>query len=923
MKLLSAIDENKDVVSKEWVEGKGYTTNTGTITGVSVNGSSVATSGVANITEIPTSVLREPRFQNSSTITNRTLFTMVRGNRLAFLPADQIIVEQSSDAGVTWTSAGLSDAQKKSLFSGLNNGAVNLPKKDGKMTTDGMIRITISGMKYNVPSGTAETDKYNYWNSTYIKSTERYCTLHTLYFWINASENKIWLKVERATGANPNTWYTIFDTSSNANRVGMSGWSGMDFVTFSSGVFGGGTNQTSNYWNYRLTFRTCSNTTTSDATLFDDSKLGTSYITGTQSINGISGYGDSIWTTPNNLAGKDHLYTWDVEQNAFFPGSVYPSVNNSKDLGSSSLKWANIYATNLSGNLTGNVTGNLTGTASKATGDKNGDDITTTYYKASNPNGYTSNTGTITGITMNGSSKGTSGVVDLGTVITSHQSIKTVNNNTMTGTGNVSVGTITKVQANGTDVASSGTANIPAASTSAYGVTKLSNATDSTSEVLAATPKAVKAAYDLAAGKGTGTITGVSVNGTSVATSGVANITSVPASILSGAIANGVTATTQSAGDNSTKVATTAYVDTAITNLPEPMIFKGSLGTGGTITTLPAASSSNEGYTYKVITAGTYASQTAKVGDTFISDGSSWVLIPSGDEPAGTVTSVTLKATSPIAIDSESAITSSGTRTLSHANSGVTAGTYKSVTVNATGHVTGGTNPTTISGYGITDAKINNGTITLGSNSITPLTSFTETDPVFSASPAAGITSNNITAWNAAEANVQSDWNQTTTTADDYIKNKPTNVSSFTNDANYVTNTDYANNNNVGVIKAKVNYGLLSTDGELSANVVSYSDYIGGTVLHPNGFISKGTLDNVIAGKNWLTKNVTNGDIWAVGLTNDGHLYYEYGLMHEDVSLAKLSELSTKQNTILSGTTDPSSSLGSDGDVYIKIDTTT
>lgn len=37
--------------------------------------------------------------------------------------------------------------------------------------------------------------------------------------------------------------------------------------------------------------------------------------------------------------------------------------------------------------------------------------------------GATANVGTITGITMNGSSKGTSGIVDLGTVLTSHQSI--------------------------------------------------------------------------------------------------------------------------------------------------------------------------------------------------------------------------------------------------------------------------------------------------------------------------------------------------------------------------------------------------------------------------------------------------------------------------------------------------------------------
>ena len=39
-----------------------------------------------------------------------------------------------------------------------------------------------------------------------------------------------------------------------------------------------------------------------------------------------------------------------------------------------------------------------------------------------------------------------------------------------------------------------------------------------------------------------------------------------------------------------------------------------------------------------------------------------------------------------------------------HPTSGVASGTYRSVTVDSNGHVTGGTNPTTISGYGITDA---------------------------------------------------------------------------------------------------------------------------------------------------------------------------------------------------------------------------
>lgn len=68
------------------------------------------------------------------------------------------------------------------------------------------------------------------------------------------------------------------------------------------------------------------------------------------------------------------------------------------------------------------------------------------------------------------------------------------------------------------------------------------------------------------------------------------------------------------------------------TTLSGSMVFKGTLGTGGTIASLPSASSSNTGYTYKVIEDGTYASQSAKVGDLFVSNGTEWVLIPSGDD---------------------------------------------------------------------------------------------------------------------------------------------------------------------------------------------------------------------------------------------------------------------------------------------------
>jgi hypothetical protein len=80
--------------------------------------------------------------------------------------------------------------------------------------------------------------------------------------------------------------------------------------------------------------------------------------------------------------------------------------------------------------------------------------IPTKVSQLTNDSNFTSNTGTITGITMNGTSKGTSGVVNLGTVITAHQdisgkqdklvsgtNIKTVNGTSLLGSGNVEINT--------------------------------------------------------------------------------------------------------------------------------------------------------------------------------------------------------------------------------------------------------------------------------------------------------------------------------------------------------------------------------------------------------------------------------------------------------------------------------------------------
>ena len=233
----------------------------------------------------------------------------LRANRLAFLPADQIIIEKTTDGGSTWVDAEVSDAVKVGLFSETRP-TVWIPTIDGKKNINCGLRITFTAMKYNVPAGTAETQKYNYWNSNYVVSTGRYNQLKEMYFWVSANSDTISVKVERATGAASTNWITVFEN----NSWGMTGWSGNDYIRFSQNVFGGGTNQTGNSWNYRLTFftRGPGGSTT----------LSTSNTTSAQGISEIRGYGDTWWVAGNSYAASDHIYSHDYNKNVVFPAKV-------------------------------------------------------------------------------------------------------------------------------------------------------------------------------------------------------------------------------------------------------------------------------------------------------------------------------------------------------------------------------------------------------------------------------------------------------------------------------------------------------------------------------------------------------------------------------------------------------------------------
>jgi hypothetical protein len=224
-------------------------------------------------------------------------------------------------------------------------------------------------------------------------------------------------------------------------------------------------------------------------------------------------------------------------------------------------------------------------------------------------------------------------------------------------------------------------------STSAKGILQLTNSTSSTSTTTAATPSSVKSAYDLANTANTAasnaqstadskigsvslssgtkngtlklTVDGTSTDNISVKGLGSAAYTesSAYATAAQGTKADNAMpksggtftgAVTLNADPSSALgAATKQYVDTQITTkiaASDAMVFKGTLGTDGTVTAVPT-SGVVKGDTYKIITAGTWAGSSCKVGDLIIALNSgsieanttNWAYVPSGNENETTI----------------------------------------------------------------------------------------------------------------------------------------------------------------------------------------------------------------------------------------------------------------------------------------------
>lgn len=192
------------------------------------------------------------------------------------------------------------------------------------------------------------------------------------------------------------------------------------------------------------------------------------------------------------------------------------------------------------------------------------------------------------------------------------------------------------------------TLSVANASTSTKGVVQLSDTTNSTSITVAGTANAVKKAYDLANTAKTNAATAQSAAEAAQSTADSAQSTANTAKSTADAAMPKKGGTFTGAvflnadPDKELHAATKQYVDKQISTkiaASDAMVFKGTLGSSGTVTSLPT-NGVVKGDTYKIANAGSYAGSNCKVGDMLIALNSgaveanttNWAYIPSGNE---------------------------------------------------------------------------------------------------------------------------------------------------------------------------------------------------------------------------------------------------------------------------------------------------
>ena len=204
-------------------------------------------------------------------------------NRLALINHDALTFEYSSDGGTTWTAYSYKGKEKTKFCTSYLGLPIGRPDESTNLIANkSKTRITI----------TAQTGTAGY----------VYVSLRKLLVNV-ASATTLSMLLEKRTGANYKSngvWETI-------GTYNLTGWSGWNDIPLSSHL-GGGNTQTSNYWQMRMTI-TCTTVSTTNPK--------------TGQVRGIRIFGENCWIPASTLAETGHLYSYNMDGHATFPGNVY------------------------------------------------------------------------------------------------------------------------------------------------------------------------------------------------------------------------------------------------------------------------------------------------------------------------------------------------------------------------------------------------------------------------------------------------------------------------------------------------------------------------------------------------------------------------------------------------------------------------
>jgi len=140
-----------------------------------------------------------------------------------------------------------------------------------------------------------------------IEPIDRYCQVNAIYHWMSTQGNTVVFDLERSTIGAPNTFTKILENQP------LNGWSGNNIHYFSAGQFGGSSTQTNNYYKYRMTYRMTAVNTSYPAAYIQDIRF----------------FGQNVWTAPTssdiakNMVQYNAPYKVDMYNlKTVFPGTL-------------------------------------------------------------------------------------------------------------------------------------------------------------------------------------------------------------------------------------------------------------------------------------------------------------------------------------------------------------------------------------------------------------------------------------------------------------------------------------------------------------------------------------------------------------------------------------------------------------------------